>query len=70
MEYITVETTKDRYVPVPSYLVRPIEQVERTPTMDTVALGAALKQCRVRVQQANGQLAEIASIEPGDPHGQ
>ena len=61
-EYKTVTVYLDRYVPLPEYLVAPVEQVQRPVESDTVALGAALKACLVRIEQANGQLAEISAL--------
>lgn len=61
-EYQTVTVYLDKYVQLPAYLVAPVEQVERPTESDTVALGASLKACRVRIEQANGQLIEIKAL--------
>lgn len=60
--YRTVEVVRDRYVALPGHLVSPVEEVALPGIVDTIALGAAFKQCRIRVRQANGQLVEIGQI--------
>ena len=57
----------DRYVPLPTYLTAPVEDVTRAnlaipSDVDTYELGAAFKQCRVRIHQANGQLKELREL--------
>lgn len=54
---------RDRYVPLPDYLTREVDDVARPDIVDTYGLGAALKQCRVRIQEANGQLRELGELE-------
>jgi len=64
IDYRTVTTTEDRIVPVPASLTKPIETVAAPPKVDIIALGAALEMCGVRLNQANGQLHDIGTIEP------
>jgi len=67
VEYETVEVVRDRFVPVPETLTRPVEIVELednggSRNADTLQLGAAYKMQKVRAEQCNGQLAEIATL--------
>lgn len=66
-EPITVYETRtlyqDRYVPVPERMTTPVEVIELSPDFDLPELGAGYKACKVRVQQCNGQLAEIATLK-------
>ena len=67
-EFETVEVVRDRFVPVPEELTRPVEIVELEDNgglrnADTLQLGAAYKAQKVRAQQCNGQLAEIKSLK-------
>jgi len=67
-EYETVEVIRDRFVPVPEELTRPVEIVELPDNggfrnADTLQLGAAYRAQKVRAAQCNGQLAEIKSLK-------
>lgn len=58
-----IETVEvDRIVSVPEHLTQPIERVVLG-IPDTIGLGAALKACLIRVDQANGQLTAIRELE-------
>lgn len=61
-EYKTVEVVRDRYVPLPESLTRPVEIIELSPDFDVFELGAAYKAQRVRFLQCQGKLAEIAEL--------
>jgi len=68
--YETVEVYRDRFVPVPEELTRPVEIVELPDNggyrnADTLQLGAAYRAQKVRARQCNGQLAEIATLGEG-----
>lgn len=53
-------------VPVPESMTRPVPVPEDIPYgADAYKLGAEYKACRVRLQQANGQLKEISEIKDG-----
>lgn len=60
--YKTVEVTRDRYVPIDSWLVQPVEVPALSRTFDVYELGAVAKAREVRLRQCNGQLAEIGSL--------
>jgi hypothetical protein len=62
-EPVVVE--KDRIVPVPETLTRPVDIVELPEDFDVYSLAAGYKAQRVRAEQCNGQLAEIA--KQGNP---
>ena len=67
VEYETVELTRDRFVPVPPALTRPVEIVELEDNgglrnADTLQLGAAYRAQKVRAAQCNGQLAAIQKL--------
>jgi hypothetical protein len=64
-EYKTVTVVQEKFIPVPAALTAPVAGVERPPVVDTIALGATLKACIIRLDVANRQLAEIASL--GEP---
>jgi hypothetical protein len=65
--YEPVEVYRDRFVEVPDNLTEPVEIIELPDNggfrnADTLQLGAAFKAQRVRAEQCNGQLAEIARL--------
>ena len=67
VEYETIELTRDRFVPVPAALTRPVEIVELEDNgglrnADTLQLGAAYRAQKVRAAQCNGQLAAIKNL--------
>lgn len=57
---------KDRYIPIPESLTRPVEIVDLPNDFDVYSLGAAYKSQRVRAQQCNGQLSEISKISKAE----
>ena len=66
-EYEVREVWRDRFVNVPAQLTNPVEIVELEDNgglcnADTLQLGAAYRAQKVRAQQCNGQLAEIANL--------
>ena len=58
------EVYVDRYVPVPERMTAPVEVIELPDGFDVYQLGAAYRASVIRIQQCNGQLAEIAGITP------
>lgn len=60
--YKTVEVVRDRIVSVPEWMTQPVEIIELSPDFDLPELGAAYKAQKVRAEQCNGQLAEIAGL--------
>lgn len=62
IQYETVTVYQDRYVELPTGLTDPVALPPRPEVVDTLALGAYAKQCRVRVRQANGQLKELGEL--------
>jgi len=63
IEYRTVEIVRDRYVAVPERMTVPVDTVQLAEDFDVYALGAAYKMQKVRIEQCNGQLAEIAGLK-------
>ena len=63
IEYRTVEIVRDRYVAVPERTTVPVDTVQLAEDFDLYSLGAAYKMQRVRIEQCNGQLAEIAGLK-------
>lgn len=69
-EFETIAVVRDRFVAVPEELTRPVEIVELPDNggfrnADTLQLGAAYRAQKVRAEQCNGQLAEIAGLADG-----
>lgn len=62
IEYRTVTTVEDRFVPVPASLTAPVEVVTAPEKVDIIALGAAMEMCGVRLNVANGRLHDISLI--------
>lgn len=67
VEYETLEVYRDRLVPVPLQLTKPVEIIDLEDNgglrnADTLQLGAAYRAQKVRAKQCNGQLAEIATL--------
>lgn len=67
-EYETITVSRDRIVPVPESLTKPVEIVELPDNggfrnADTLQLGAAYKAQKVRAKQCNGQLLEISKLK-------
>ena len=67
VEYETIEVYRDRFVPIPLTLTNPVEIVELEDNggmrnADTLQLGAAYRAQKVRAEQCNGKLAEIARL--------
>jgi len=60
--YETKEVVRDRYVPIDPSLTAPVDIITLSEDFDLYALGAAYKAQRVRAEQCNGQLAEIAKL--------
>ena len=63
IEYETIELVRDRYVSVPERMTKPIETIPLSTDFDVFELGAVAKARKIRIQQCNGQLAAIASLE-------
>lgn len=59
-EPVTLE--KDRIVPVPEFLVKPVEIARLSADFDVYELGAAYQYQTVRLEQCNGRLAEIGNL--------
>jgi hypothetical protein len=51
---------QDRYIPIDESLTQPVEVVGLPADFDLIDLGVAYKANRVRIEQCNGRLAEIA----------
>lgn len=58
----TVEVIRDRYVKIPEGLTKDCVLVDLPETVDTLGLGAAYKQQRIRMMACNAQLAEIRAL--------
>ena len=69
IQFQTVEIVRDRYIKPPAWMTVPVEIVQLPDDFLTlsdvdalIAMGIAIKAGRVRAQQCNGQLAEIAEL--------
>lgn len=60
------EVYRDRYVPIPMGLVKPCQGAPLPAgPVDTLALGAAYKQLKIRLAACNSQITEISKL--GEP---
>jgi hypothetical protein len=57
-----VEITRDRYVPIDSWLVVPVEVPALSQGFDVYELGAVAKAREIRLLQCNGKLLEISLL--------
>lgn len=62
IQWRTQVLVKDRYIPIPTGLTKPCEQVELPETVDTLSLGAAYKALAVRMQECNARMNEIRGL--------
>ncbi len=65
-EYETIEVARDRYVSVPKRMTKPIETILLSDNFDVYELGAVAKARKVRIEQCNGRLDEIAGLGKND----
>lgn len=63
VQYETRTVYQDKIVPVPEHMLPAVEVPELEYGSDTYALAAAFKQCKIRLQQANGLLDGVRSLE-------
>jgi len=64
IKYEVVPVDKLVYISIPDSLTKPVDLITKPEIVDIIALGASLKMCIVRVNQANGQLKAISNIKP------